>query len=97
MKQRPAFIKLRTYADNQAFTPDQIRNASWSDVESHLGLTEDESEQFWHFRKGMKGLLDGMNADGLCLSLTLLPGKRRATPRTWIFPEYNWLPTRHGL
>lgn len=57
MLQRESFKKLRVYATNQGFTPDQIRNASWSDVETHLDLTPNESAQFWHFRKGMQEIL----------------------------------------
>lgn len=59
MIQRSSFQKLRAYATNQAFTPDQIRNANKNkdQIQSQLSLTDAEVEEYRHFWPGMKEIL----------------------------------------
>lgn len=57
MIQRTSFQKLRTYATNQAYTPDQIRNASRDQIQSQLSLTDDEVREYRYFWQGMKQIL----------------------------------------
>lgn len=57
MIQRKSFQKLRAYATNQAFTPDQIRNANWTQVQNQLDLTVAEIDEYRSFLVGMKEIL----------------------------------------
>ncbi len=57
MIQRTSFQKLRAYATNQAFTPDQIRNANWTQVRNQLDLTVAEIDEYHSFLIGMKEIL----------------------------------------
>ncbi len=57
MQQRTSFQKLRAFATAQAYTPDQIRNATKDQIQSQLNLTDTEIKEYRHFWLGMKEIL----------------------------------------
>lgn len=57
MQNRPIFIKVKNYVENQGYTIQQIQDVSPTKVKSLLNLTDEEFTQYNFYASGIKLLL----------------------------------------